>query len=153
MREIIRNAGDFQRIIAKYFARQWLPGTSSNSLPSSYYNCKTRKSGRVPRVISLILFSGSIDKLFLLDWQIILPPDNLFWGNLSCPKGQINLSMNWKIYGVMWSFCSHYSVIFLPFFQRITSKCSPDDSSHNPSRRGRGWGKLSEIQVIFCELT
>ena len=75
MREIIRNAGNFLRIIAKYFARKWLPGTSSNIFPSSYYNCKTRKSGRVPQVISLVLFSDSIDKLFLLDWQIILPPD------------------------------------------------------------------------------
>ena len=78
MRKIIRNASDFLRIIEKYFARQWLPGTSSNTFPSSYYDCKTRKSGRVPQAISLILFSGSIDKLFLLDWQIILPPDRSF---------------------------------------------------------------------------
>ena len=143
MRGNIRNASDFQRIIAKYFARQWLPGTSSNTFPSSYYDCKTRKSGRVPQAISQFLFSGSIDKLFLLDWQIILPPDILFWGNLSCPKGQVDLSMNWKIHGVMWSFHSHCSVIFLLFLQRITSKCSSDDSSHNPSGRGRKLGKLS----------
>ena len=58
-----------------------------------------------------------------------------------------------KYNGVMWSFCSHYSVIFLPFLQRITSKCSPDDSSHNPSRLDEKWGKLSEMQVIFCELS
>ena len=153
MRKIIRNASDFPRIIAKYFARQWLPGTSLYPFNSSYYDCKTRKNGWVPQAISQFLFSGSIDKLFLLDWQIILPPDSLFWGNLSCPKGQFNLSMIWKIYGVMWSFHSHYSVIFLPFLQRMTSKCSPDDSSHNPSGRGREWGRLSEIQVIFCELT
>lgn len=93
MREIIRNAGDFPRIIAKYFARQWLPGTSSNTLPSSYYNCKTRKSGWVPPVISLILFSGSIDKLFLLDWQIILPLDNLCVQKYpDCPRMTPNLS-------------------------------------------------------------
>ena len=87
-------------------------------------------------------------------WQVIFarltnyfaPWQCLFWGNLSCPKRQFNLSMNWKIYGVMWSFCSHYSVIFLPFLQRMTSKCSPDDSSHNPSGRGRDEGNYQKCR-------
>ena len=97
--------------------------------------------------VPLTSYFCSIDKLFCPLTK------TLFWGKLSCPKRQFNLSMSWKIYGVMWSFCSHCSVIFLPFLRRITSKCSPDDSSHNPSRRGGRWGRLSEIQVIFCELT
>ena len=53
----------------------------------------------------------------------------------------------------MWSFHSHYSVIFLPFLQRMTSKCSPDDSPHNPSKLDEKRGKLSEMQAIFRELS